>query len=119
MELINIKFLNRTNGIKIDSRKLNFAKSMLFGIVFSISWTPCIGTFLSSALLMVATHKDLIKGVILMLIYSFGLGIPFVLSVVLIDRLKSVFDFIKKNYKIVKRVSGLMLVFMGLYMIIF
>ena len=42
----------------------SFIKSLLFGAVFSISWTPCIGTFLSSALLLIAKEQDIIKGII-------------------------------------------------------
>lgn len=119
MELLKLKFLNKTSGIKVNVKNLNFVKSMMFGIVFSISWTPCIGSFLSSALLMVATHNDMVKGILLMFVYSIGLGIPFVLSVVLIERLKNVFNFIKKHFDVVKKISGLILVVMGLYMIIF
>lgn len=119
MEILKLKFLNRTSGIKANVKNLNFIRSMLFGIVFSISWTPCIGSFLSSALLMVATHNDIVKGILLMLVYSIGLGIPFVLSVVLIERLKNVFNFIKKHFGVVRKISGLILVVMGLYMIIF
>ena len=92
---------------------------MLFGILFSISWTPCIGTFLSSALLLIAKEQEVIKGIILMLLYSIGLGIPFVISAGLIEKLKEVFDFIKKNYKKVKIISGLILIGMGIYMIFF
>lgn len=54
MDLINLKFMSKTNSIKADTKNLNFIKSFLFGIIFSISWTPCIGTFLSSALLLIA-----------------------------------------------------------------
>ena len=116
MELLKLKFLNKASGIKANVKNLNFIKSMMFGIVFSVSWTPCIGSFLSSALLMVATHNDMVKGILLMLVYSIGLGIPFVLSVVLIERLKNIFNFIKKHYDVVKKISGLMLIAMGLYM---
>lgn len=119
MELLKLKFLNKTSGIKANIKNLNFIRSVLFGIVFSVSWTPCIGSFLSSALLMVATHNDIVNGILLMLVYSIGLGIPFVLSVVLIERLKNVFNFIKKHFGIVRKISGLILVVMGLYMIIF
>ncbi len=119
MELLKLKFLNKASGIKANVKNLNFIKSMMFGIVFSVSWTPCIGSFLSSALLMVATHNDMVKGILLMLVYSIGLGIPFVLSVVLIERLKNIFNFIKKHYDVVKKISGLMLIAMGLYIMIF
>lgn len=119
MDILKLKFLNKTKGIQMKNKKLNFFKAMLFGILFSISWTPCIGTFLSSALLLIAKEQELIKGIVLMLLYSIGLGIPFIISVVLIEKLKEVFDFIKKNYKKVKIISGLILIFMGIYMMFF
>ena len=119
MEVFKLKFLNKTKGIKINSKNFNFFKAMIFGILFSISWTPCIGTFLSSALLLIAKEQEILKGIILMLVYSIGLGIPFVISVALIEKLKEVFEFIKKNYKKVKILSGIILIGMGIYMIFF
>lgn len=117
--LFKIKFLNKQSTMKADVKNLNFIKSMLFGMIFSISWTPCVGAFLSSALLLVAKKQDLLNGVILMLLYSVGLGIPFVISAVLLDKLKSVFTFIKKNYGIIKKISGAVLVLMGVYIMFF
>ena len=119
MEILKLNFLNKTKGVKIEKKDFNFFKAILFGILFSISWTPCTGTFLSSALLLIAKQQDMIKGILLMLVYSVGLGIPFVISVLLIEKLKELFDFIKKNYKKVKIVSGLVLVGMGIYMLFF
>ena len=87
---------------------------MLFGILFSISWTPCIGTFLSSALLLIAKEQDIFKGIIMMLLYSIGLGIPFIISAILIEKLKNVFDFIKKHYDVIKRISGVILIIEGM-----
>lgn len=118
MEVLKINFLNKTHIKKADSKNLNFINSFVFGILFSISWTPCIGTFLSSALLMVAKEQEMIKGILLMLVYSIGLGIPFIISAILVEKLKEVFDFIKKNYKIVKKISGIILILMGIYMFI-
>ena len=119
MEILKLNFLNKNKGIQMKNKNLNFIKAVLFGILFSISWTPCIGTFLSSALLLIAREQEILKGIILMLIYSIGLGIPFVVSVLLIEKLKEVFDFIKRNYKKVKILSGLILIGMGIYMIFF
>ena len=119
MDLIKLKFLNKSKGNKANTKNLNFIKSFAFGAVFSISWTPCIGTFLSAALLMVAQSQDLLKGILLMLTYSVGLGIPFILSVILIEYLKNVFNFIKKNYGIIKKISGAILILMGIYIIFF
>ena len=117
MEIFKIKFLNKSKVINANTKNLNFIKAMLFGILFSISWTPCIGTFLSSALLLVAKQQDMIKGILLMVVYSIGLGIPFIISVALIEKLKEMFDFIKKNYNAIKKISGIILIIMGVYTI--
>ena len=119
MELIKISFLNKIKRVNTDTKDLNFIKSILFGMLFSISWTPCIGTFLSSALLLVAKHQDMLKGILLMLVYSIGLGIPFIISVVLIEKLKQAFDIIKRNYNIIKKISGAILILIGIYTIFF
>lgn len=119
MEILNLKIVNKSNVINTNTKDLNFLKSILFGILFSISWTPCIGTFLSSALLLIAKEQDMIKGIILMLLYSIGLGIPFVVSVILIEKLKNAFKFIKKHYDKIKIISGIILIIMGIYIIFF
>ena len=118
-DLIKIKILNKQSSMKADTKNLNFIKSMLFGMIFSISWTPCVGAFLSSALLLIAKEQDILKGIVLMLLYSIGLGIPFVISAVLLDKLKNVFAFIKKNYGIIKKISGVILILMGIYIMFF
>ncbi len=119
MEILNLKVINKSNVINGDTKDLNFIKSILFGIFFSISWTPCIGTFLSSALLLIAREQDFFKGIILMLLYSIGLGIPFIVSVILIEKLKNTFNFIKKHYNKIKIISGIILIIMGIYIIFF
>lgn len=93
-----------------------FFASMLFGIVFSVGWTPCVGAFLGSALMIVASQGRVLEGMLMLLCYSVGLGVPFVLGAVLIDRLKSAFDFIKKHYRVINIISGLFLVLIGVLM---
>lgn len=119
MEFLKINFLNKSKSKKIDTKNFNFIKAILFGMLFSISWTPCIGTFLSSALLLIAKGQNMLKGIVLMLLYSIGLGIPFIISAILIEKLKKVFDFIKKHYDLIKKISGIILIIAGIYMMIF
>lgn len=116
MGVLNIKFLNKSKAKNMNTKNFNFIKAILFGILFSVSWTPCIGTFLSSALLLIAREQDILKGIILMLLYSIGLGIPFIISAILIEKLKNVFDFIKRHYDVIKRISGVILIVAGIYM---
>lgn len=95
-----------------------FFSSMMFGIVFSVGWTPCVGAFLGSALMLASQQGHALTGICMLLCYSLGLGIPFALSAILIDKLKSTFDFIKKHYGVVNLISGLMLVVLGILMAI-
>ena len=118
MEILKINVLNKTKRKNIDKKNFTFIKSIIFGILFSCSWTPCIGTFLSSALLLVANSESLIKGVVMMLLYSIGLGIPFIVSAIFIDKLKNVFKVIKSHYSIIKKVSGIILIISGIYTIL-
>ena len=115
--LINIKFLNRANSMKVEARDLNFIKSVLFGIIFSVTWTPCVGTFLGSALMLAATSEHVIEGIFMLLCYSIGLAIPFLVAAVLINRLKTTFDFIKKHYKVINIICGIFLIGIGILML--
>lgn len=101
---------------RMNTSNLNFFSAMLFGMVFSIGWTPCVGAFLGSALMLASQQGHAFEGMLLLLFYSIGLGIPFILSAVLIDYLKSAFNWIKRNYKVINLVSGGFLVLVGILM---
>jgi len=117
MELIRIPFINSSRQLQTDVLNMSFISAIVFGIVFSISWTPCVGAFLGSALMQAATSGESIQGILLLLCFSLGLGIPFIISAMLIDNLKSVFDFIKRNYGTINLISGLLLVVVGIMML--
>ena len=119
MDIFKFNFLNKTKMMSINKNNFNFIKALIFGILFSISWTPCIGTFLSSALLLVAQKESILEGLAMMLLYSAGMGIPFIISAIFIDKLKNTFDFIKKHYNIIKKISGTILILSGIYTIFF
>lgn len=117
MGVIRIPFFSSRSNIEIKRDSAGFFQSVLFGIVFSISWTPCVGAFLGSALMMAASTGGVFKGIVMLLVYSLGLGIPFMLSAILMDQLKSSFDFIKRHYKGISTASGIFLIIIGLLMI--
>ena len=98
------------------TENLGFFSAMLFGIVFSLGWTPCVGAFLGSALMLASQQGHLMEGVLLLLSYSLGLGIPFLFSAVLIDRLKTAFGWIKEHYRMINGISGLLLIAIGVMM---
>ncbi len=117
MGIIKIPLINHTKKLNINIKTTGFLSSILFGIVFAIGWTPCIGTFLGSALMFAAAQAHVLKGIIMLLCFSFGLGIPFLISAILLDKLRSTIDFIKKHYTIINKISGAFLVLIGLLMI--
>ena len=103
-------------GGRFSGDVLGFFSALVFGMVFSIGWTPCVGAFLGSALLLAASQGHVLEGVLMLFLYSLGLGIPFFLSAILIDKLKGAFAFIKKHYNIINKVCGCLLVLVGLLM---
>ena len=88
LNFLGVFKLNIFKGSQISRKEeLGFFSSLLFGVVFSIGWTPCVGAFLGSALMLAASQGSTVKGIIMLLCYSLGLGIPFFISAVLIEKL--------------------------------
>lgn len=108
---------NLFGGSKLKSARADgFFPALLFGIVFSLGWTPCVGAFLGSALLQASQQGQVLTGILMLLCYSAGLGVPFLLSALMIDKLKSAFNFIKRNYRIINIISGSFLILVGILM---
>jgi len=108
--------LFRGSHRSVSTDNMGFFSALLFGMIFSIGWTPCVGAFLGSALMLASQQGHVMEGMLMLLAYSLGLGIPFILSAVLIDYLKSAFNWIKKNYKVINIISGSLLVLIGILM---
>ncbi len=113
LEIIPLNFLK---GMQTKHDADGIISAFLFGMVFSVSLTPCVGAFLGSALMLAATVGGALQGLLLLAIYSLGLGIPFVISAILIDKLKGTFAFIKKHYKVINTVCGIFLIVVGIAM---
>ena len=77
--------LFRGSRYSVNTDHMGFFSALLFGIIFSVGWTPCVGAFLGSALMLASQQAHVIEGMLMLLGYSLGLGIPFILSAVLID----------------------------------
>lgn len=118
LNYLGIFRLNLFRGSRwtVDTGNMGFFSAILFGMVFSVGWTPCVGAFLGSALMLASQQAHVVEGIVMLLSYSLGLGIPFLLSAVLIDYMKTAFDWIKQNYKIINSLSGGLLVLVGILM---
>ena len=118
LNFLGVFNLNLFKGSRraVNANNMGFFSALLLGVVFSIGWTPCVGAFLGSALMLASQQAHALEGMMMLLAYSLGLGIPFILSAVLIDYLKSAFNWIKRHYDIINRISGGFLILIGVLM---
>ncbi len=117
LHFLDLFKLNFFRGIHVSlGESGGFLSSVLFGVIFSVGWTPCVGAFLGSALLLAAGQGQVGEGILLLFVYSIGLGVPFFVSAILIDKLKGAFSFIKRNYRVINAVSGGLLIVIGILM---
>ena len=114
MGIIKLNLFRGSAGLQTGN--LGFFSSLVFGMVFSIGWTPCVGAFLGSALMLASQQGHVLEGTLMLLTYSLGLGSPFLLSAVLLDQLKGAFNFIKRHYTVINYICGGLLVLMGILM---
>ena len=115
---LRVPFLMRMHGggaARVG--QLNFFRSVLFGIVFALAWTPCVGPFLGAAMMKAALAGTILEGILLLLVFGVGFGLPFFISALLLDHLKGIFAFIKRHYRAINGISGALLILMGALMI--
>ncbi len=115
--LIKIPFLNQEHRMDLGKKTAGKFSSLLLGIAFSLGWSPCLGPFLGSALLLSGQSSTMIEGMSLLLVFSLGLAIPFLIASLLFEELTGVFIWFKKHMKLVKIVSGSLLIILGLLML--
>ena len=108
--------LFRGVGHRVKAGQMGFFSAVVFGVIFSVGWTPCVGAFLGSALMLASQQGSAAQGIGMLLCYSLGLGLPFMISAVLIDQLKGALNWIKRHYTLINRISGGALVIVGIAM---
>ncbi|NLX84416.1 MAG: cytochrome c biogenesis protein CcdA, partial [Synergistaceae bacterium] len=116
--IFKIGFLDVEKKIDLNLQKRGgFIGALVFGAVFSLGWSPCLGPFLGSALMLASSSNTVLKGVFYLFVFSMGLGVPYILAAVFFTNIKGLFQWLKKHGRQIKIVSGLVLVFAGLAMI--
>ena len=114
--ILKITLLEKTVKPDVQVQQKGYLSCVLLGAVFAVGWTPCTGPLLGSAMMLAASKGSMLSGAVLLAFYSLGMGIPFVLCALIIDRVKGAFQAIKRHYKLVNRVCGVFLVIVGLAM---
>ncbi len=116
MGVITIPFLNYEARINNSSqkKKAGILPSFIMGVVFAAGWSPCVGPILASILTLASDASTAGNAVILLVSYSLGIGIPFILTGLATTRLMKLFKGIKKHYKVVEIVAGAFLIILGI-----
>lgn len=113
MGVFKIGFLNREAGISLKKKKFGYLGSLLVGMAFAFGWTPCVGPILSSILVYASTFESLPRAAALLLAYSMGLGVPFLIAGLAINRFLFLFAKFRSFMKFVPIISGIFLIFIG------
>lgn len=111
--IFHVKFLLGEKRVSIKHKPAGYAGSFLVGIAFAAGWTPCIGPILAAILAVAATEERVYQGVLLLLLYSLGLGVPFFLSALAMHRFMEVFNRFKKYIHIFEIITGVFLIVIG------
>ena len=113
---LRIGLLDRTLKPGAAMNPAGYGACVLLGMVFAVGWSPCTGPFLGSAMMLAAGQGQALSGMFLLLCYSLGLGVPFVLCALMIDQFKGMFAWIKRSYAVINRVCGVFLILVGVMM---
>ena len=116
LSFLGIIKLPHFKGFHTNQKITGVFTSFLFGVLFSVGHIPCIMAFLGSALTIAAHAGTGCKGILLLMVYSLGLGLPFMICAVLVDKISKLLETVKKNYKVINIISGILLIVLGILM---
>ncbi|MCK8059091.1 MULTISPECIES: cytochrome c biogenesis CcdA family protein [unclassified Fusibacter] len=114
MELIKLPGLSKYRVLRMKNKKTKALGTYLMGVTFSLGWTPCVGPVLGAVLLTSASAGQAYYGGFLMLIYAFGLMIPFLVMATLSSLVLTQFARLEKHLLTVKRIGGGLIILMGI-----
>jgi cytochrome c-type biogenesis protein len=114
MGVLRIGWLYSERRVQVDRKPAGPLGALLVGIAFAFGWTPCIGPILAGILAIAGAQETIGEGVQLLAVYSAGLGIPFLMTALAIDRFFAAFAKIRRHYRAIELVSGGLLVAIGL-----
>jgi cytochrome c-type biogenesis protein len=115
--VFRVGFLDQEKRYHQKTKSFGLFGSVLVGMAFAFGWTPCIGPILAAILFVASTKETVVEGIGLLGVYSAGLGIPFLLSAVAVDRFLRVSTWIKRHFQAIKITSGLLLIAVGILML--
>ena len=114
MQIIQLPFLNRDTRYQIESYRPGIVGSYVIGLSFAFGWTPCIGPILGSVLSIAASSETVTYGIVLLMLYSAGLGIPFLLAAYAINGFMRFLSKIRNYIRAIEIFTGVLLVIFGI-----
>ncbi len=113
--LIKWSFFLQNWSLPVQTKKNTLGGAFLFGVVFSLGWTPCTGPILTSILMLAGSEKSVGEGIKLLLVYSAGLAVPFMLTVLIWGKVMTWMKWAKKYTMVLEKLAGAVMVVMGVY----
>ncbi|MCK5512702.1 MAG: sulfite exporter TauE/SafE family protein [Thermodesulfovibrionia bacterium] len=117
MGILKIGFLSKEHRVHLKSKPRGYIGSFVVGLTFGAGWTPCIGPMLGSILFIAATAGSAFYGFKLLLVYSIGLGIPFLATSLAMNTFLSRYTAIQKHMRVIMFLSGLLLIAFGILLL--
>ncbi|QCX32636.1 cytochrome c biogenesis protein CcdA [Caloramator sp. E03] len=114
LDIIKSNFLMMERRFNIELKNEGFLKGFLLGVGLAFGWTPCIGPILASVLSMAASRSSLVYGIALLFVYSMGIAVPFIIMAYLIQRYNIKTNVLLKKAKLVKLITGIIMILTGL-----
>lgn len=115
--LLPIPWLYRERRLQVDKKPVGYLGSLVVGMAFAFGWTPCLGPILAGILTLASTQQTVQQGIGLLTVYSAGLGIPFLLTGLAIGSFFGFYRWVRRYIGILERVSGLLLVLIGVLLV--
>jgi cytochrome c-type biogenesis protein len=115
--VFNPRLLSQERRLHLERKPVGYFGSVLVGMAFAAGWTPCIGPVLGAILGLAATSTDVSRGMLLLTVYSAGLALPFLVAAVAVDWFLDWFQRFRRFLPWVMRISGVMLVFVGILLL--
>ncbi len=117
MGILKLDFINRDKKFHLQEKPAGYIGSVFVGIVFAAGWTPCIGPLLGSILSIATSEGSVLFGVELLLVYSIGLGIPFLITSLALNTFLRHVPKVTKHMRVITTISGLILIAIGLLLV--
>jgi cytochrome c-type biogenesis protein len=113
MGLLKISWLYQEKRVQTQSKPAGPIGAFFVGLAFAFGWTPCIGPILAAILAIAGTQDTIGQGVTLLAVYSLGLGIPFLLTSLAVDKFFAAFAKIRRHYKAIEMTAGALMIIVG------